>query len=123
MWTAPTGRPAEHEWLASLSIRWNSAESLWGDAFYATGAQVIQRADRASRRNVALFGSVYYNFADSEAMKYTIKGGVVKKGTFRSALGRYFGFRRVSNCVYGERSCISQWDEGEGWRSGTGAVP
>jgi porin len=52
-------------------------------AIYATGAQVIQRADRASRRNVALFGSVYYNLADSEAMQYTFKGGVVKNGTFR----------------------------------------
>ena len=59
-----------------------------------------------------LFGSIYYNFADSEALKYTIKGGVVKTGTFPKAPGRYFGFRGVSNCVYGERSCISQWDEG-----------
>ena len=53
-------------------------------ALYATGAQVIRRPDRASRRNVALFGSIYYNFADSEAMQYTIKGGIVKTGTFRT---------------------------------------
>jgi porin len=61
-------------------------------AFYATGAQVIQRADRASRRNVALFGSVWYNFADSEAMKYTVKGGVVKTGTFQTRSGDTLGF-------------------------------
>lgn len=61
-------------------------------AFYATGGQVIQRADRVSRRNVALFGSVYYNFADSEAMKYTIKGGVVKTGTFGRRPADTLGF-------------------------------
>lgn len=61
-------------------------------AFYATGAQVIQRADRASRRNVALFGSVYYNFADSEAIKYTIKAGVVKTGTFQTRSRDTLGF-------------------------------
>lgn len=61
-------------------------------AFYATGAQVIQREDRASRRNVALFGSIYYNFADSEALKYTIKAGVVKTGTFGKRPGDTLGF-------------------------------
>lgn len=61
-------------------------------AFYATGAQVIQRADRTTRRNVALFGSVWYNFADSEAMQYTIKGGVVKTGTFRRRQGDTLDF-------------------------------
>lgn len=61
-------------------------------AFYATGAQVIQRDDCVSRRNVALFGSVYYNFADSEAMKYTIKGGIVKTGTFQRRPGDTLGF-------------------------------
>ncbi len=61
-------------------------------AFYATGAQVIQSADRTERRNVALFGSIYYNFADSEALKYTTKGGVVKTGTFRSRPGDTLGF-------------------------------
>lgn len=61
-------------------------------AFYATGAQVIQREDRTSRRNVALFGSVYYNFADSEALKYTIKAGVVKTGTFGKRPGDTLGF-------------------------------
>ncbi|MBS1842076.1 MAG: carbohydrate porin [Acidobacteria bacterium] len=61
-------------------------------AFYATGAQVIQRTDRASRRNVALFGSIYYNFADSEAIKYAIKGGVVKTGTFGKRPGDTLGF-------------------------------
>lgn len=53
-------------------------------ALYATGAHVIRRPDRASGRNVALFGSMYYNFADSEAMQYTIKGGIVRTGTFRT---------------------------------------
>lgn len=61
-------------------------------AFYATGAQVIQRADRASRCNVALFGSVYYNFADSETIKYTIKAGVVKTGTFQTRSRDTLGF-------------------------------
>ena len=61
-------------------------------AFYATGAQVFQRADRVSRRNVAVFGSVWYNFADSEAMKYTIKGGVVKTGTFQRHPSDTLGF-------------------------------
>lgn len=53
-------------------------------AVYATGAQVIRRPDGSSRRNVALFGSLYYNFSDSEAISYTIKAGMVKTGTFRS---------------------------------------
>jgi porin len=61
-------------------------------ALYATGAQVIRRPDRASLRNVALFGSIYYNFADSEAMQYTIKGGVVKTGTFRTRSRDTLGF-------------------------------
>lgn len=61
-------------------------------AIYATGGQVIRRPDRASRRNVALFGSVYYNFADSEAIQYTIKGGVVKTGTFRTRSRETLGF-------------------------------
>lgn len=61
-------------------------------AFYATGAQVIQREDFASRRNVAVFGSVWYNFADSEAMQYTIKGGVVKTGTFQKRPGDTLNF-------------------------------
>ncbi len=61
-------------------------------AFYATGGQVIQRGDRASRRNVALFGSVYYNFADSGALKYTIKAGVVKTGTFQTRSRDTLGF-------------------------------
>jgi porin len=55
-----------------------------GTALYATGAQVIRRPDRGSRRNLALFGSIYYNLADSEAIQYTIKAGAVKTGTFRT---------------------------------------
>ena len=51
-------------------------------AVYLTGGQVLQRPDVSSRRNLAAFGSVYYNLDDAEAIQYTLKAGLVKTGTF-----------------------------------------
>lgn len=51
-------------------------------AVYFTGGQVLLRPDASSRRNLAAFGSVYYNLDDNEAIQYTVKGGVVQTGTF-----------------------------------------
>jgi porin len=61
-------------------------------AFYLTGAQVIRRPDPTPRPNLTLFGSIYYNFADSEAMKYAIKAGIVQTGLFRRRTGDGVGF-------------------------------
>ena len=48
---------------------------------YATADQVIYRPD-SSMRNVAVFGSAFYNGNGGEAVKYALKAGVVKTGTF-----------------------------------------
>jgi porin len=53
-------------------------------AVYATAGQVVWRPDQVTRRYLALFGSIYCNFEDSNAIGYTLKGGVVKTGTFAS---------------------------------------
>jgi porin len=53
-------------------------------ALYVTGGQAISRPDPNSHRNLALFGSMYYNFADGEAIRYSIRAGIVKAGTFKS---------------------------------------
>jgi porin len=53
-------------------------------AFYMTAGQVIWRPDKVTHRYLALFGSIYYNFEDSNAIQYTLKGGIVKTGTFAS---------------------------------------
>jgi porin len=50
--------------------------------FYVLADQVVYRPDLNSRRGVALFGSAIYNNADSEAIKYALRAGVVKQGTF-----------------------------------------
>ena len=52
-------------------------------AVYATGAQVIRRQAPTPRPNLTLFGSMYYNFANSEAMKYAIKAGIAQTGLFQ----------------------------------------
>lgn len=51
-------------------------------AIYATGGQVVWRPDHESQRNVAVFGSVYYNLVESESIQYAIKAGVVQTGPF-----------------------------------------
>ena len=61
-------------------------------AVYATGGQLIWRPDKSSRRNVAVFGSIYYNFSDSEAIQYAVKAGVVKTGTFATRSRDTVGF-------------------------------
>jgi len=53
-------------------------------ALYVTGGQAISRPDPNSHRNLGLFASMYYNFANSEAIRYSIRGGIVKAGTFKS---------------------------------------
>jgi porin len=53
-------------------------------ALYVTGGQAISRPDPDSHRNLGLFASMYYNFANSEAIRYSIRGGIVKAGTFKS---------------------------------------
>jgi porin len=51
-------------------------------ASYITVDKVVYSDRTSPERNVALFGSYYRNFADTEAIKDTWKFGVVKTGTF-----------------------------------------
>jgi porin len=51
-------------------------------AIYVTGGRVIWRPDLSTHRNIALFGSVYYNLVDSEAIQYALKWGLVQTGPF-----------------------------------------
>jgi porin len=53
-------------------------------ALYVAAGQAISRPDPDSHRNLALFASMYLNFANSEAIKYSIRFGIVKAGTFGS---------------------------------------
>jgi porin len=53
-------------------------------ALYVAAGQAIARPDPNSHRNIGLFGSLYLNFADSEAVRYSVRFGVVKAGTFPS---------------------------------------
>jgi len=53
-------------------------------ASYVTADKIIYSDNSSPSRNIALFGSYYKNFADSEAIRDTWKFGVVKTGTFPS---------------------------------------
>lgn len=61
-------------------------------SFYLMGDQVVYRPDLGSTRNLAVFGTVFYNANNTEAVQYAVKAGLVQTGTFPGRIHDTVGF-------------------------------
>lgn len=72
------------EWLRLLNGYGNGRDFFLSASQKTWTGSSSVGSDPNSHRNLGVFGSMYYNFADSEAISYSIRGGIVNAGTFKS---------------------------------------
>ena len=72
------------EWLRLLNGYGNGRDFFLSASQKTWTGSSFVGSDPNSHRNLGVFGSMYYNVADSEAISYSIRGGIVKAGTFKS---------------------------------------